>query len=1013
MKEVSGQGVAFFLTAAKTKGITIDRLTQGTDLTESELRAKDARLGWGEYVRFMKNVGEVWTDDELVEFGRVALRSPFRAMASVARLLFSATDFYEWVTRRQMGAGNQFFTCVEATLNRVHPLKLEIILALPDGYENCREFLLVTKGVFTEMPTILGLRPATVALDVQKQRGVYVIDVPPGGGWLPRLKRFFLYPLSARDVAQGLKDANESLQKRLEELSSAQAETAQRGRELELVSRIANAAHRNVRLDGTLKEICRQICTQLRYDYARVSVMRTPGDPSSVRVADEGRIPEGSNQLTVELAATERVVDQILVARKDPISQDEARFLRDVANACALAVSNAIAFEEIQKLHDEVEDKVVQRTAQLENALAQVRHQQETRQRIFQNISHELRTPLSLIGLATGDIEARDGEHISSKTKERLGQIDDAVTRLLNLFDGMLLLAAGQEGKLRVKATDCDLAITLRSLVSAWSVVGEKNGIRISFVGPDRLKCRLDEQGIERAVVNLLSNAVKFTPNGGTVEVRVGAIDNNRVEVSISDTGVGMDDEFLKRAFGRFEQGPAPVRPGERGSGIGLAIVKEIAEAHGGTATVKSQRGTGSTFTLTLPREQDVAKLSAQGEGSYIPAVQHPVVGDPTRPDSANEVTRAFNSREFTVLVAEDEPQLRTFLVELLSREYNVIAAPDGLAALALAEKHAPHLLLSDVGMPGINGLELTRRFREAAGFRLSPVILLTAYAVPEARLDGLEAGAVDYVTKPFHPGELLARIRGQLELRQMALRLHETQKLAGLGVLAAGLAHELRNPATGVVSAIEPLKKLLPAEAKSQAVSQLLEAITLGSKQLEVLTRQLIGFTKQGPLDVRPETLEGILDTAEGLARPTLDSRLLKRELGYVGSVRCSRGLVIQVLVNLLENAAHATAPESEITVRTHEQNRVLCVDVIDHGTGIKPALRDRLFDPFFTTKEPGQGTGLGLTVSRLIAERHGGALKLLDSEAGAAFRLELPLNDVELPQDSPRLLKMAGAPV
>src|SRR6185295_18619114 len=115
---------------------------------------------------------------------------------------------------------------------------------------------------------------------------------------------------------------------------------------------------------------------------------------------------------------------------------DEARFLQDVANACALAVNNAIAFEEIQKLHDEVEDKVVERTAQLESALTQVRIQQETRQRIFQNISHELRTPLSLIGLSTGDIEARDGDRISAKTKERLIQIDDAVTSLLHLFDG-------------------------------------------------------------------------------------------------------------------------------------------------------------------------------------------------------------------------------------------------------------------------------------------------------------------------------------------------------------------------------------------------------------------------------------------------------------------------------------------------------------------------------------------------------------------------------------------------
>jgi signal transduction histidine kinase len=1012
--EVSCRALGIWFQLAERDGIPLEKVFEGVGYPLSHLQDKRGRIDWDAFARLLTNAGQIWPGEQLVEAGRLVIRNPYiKYFAVVGKVLMTAQQFYEYVFRKGSGAGNQFFSCIEPQLETVEPNLVRLVLRIPPQYAPSPEFFAVSQGNFSEMSTIVGLPAADVTMETDGRDATYLVRLPKGGGLVARVVRGLLSPFRAREAATELRDAHEELQLRVQQLESANKVIELKKHELELISTVTAAAHASLSLQDALKAICEEVCRGLGFQYAKLSVSVTQDNVKSVHSAASGRRPEESNSITVPLVFREVHLGHLTANRTTAITDDDRRFFAEVASACALAIHNAISFEVIGAYRTNLEQKVTERTAQLESALALGREQQTARQRIFQNISHELRTPLSLIALSTGDIEARDGGAISGKTKERLKQIDDAVTRLLHLFDGMLLLAAGQEGKLRIRPTDCDLAIGLRSLVSAWILSGEKHGIRLQYVGPDRLSCRVDEQGIERAVTNLLSNAMKFTPAGGTVEVRLAEGPNNTVEISVSDTGVGMDDEFLRRVFGRFEQGPAPVRPGERGSGIGLAIVKDIAVAHGGDATVKSQRGQGSTFTLSLPREADAAKLAAQGEGSYIPEMQAPVIDAASSGDAKTDLQKVYSDKEYTVLIAEDEPQLRAFLVELLSREFNVIAAPDGLAALALAEQHHPHLLLSDVGMPGLTGIELTRRFREVSGFRLAPVILLTAYALTESRLDGLSAGAVDYITKPFHPGELLARIRGQLELRQLAVRLHEAQKLAGLGVLAAGLAHELRNPATGVVSAIEPLKKMLPAEAKTQAVSQLLEAITQGSKQLEVLTRQLIGFNKQGPLEVRPEALASIFDTAESLARPALGSRLLKRELGYIGNVRCSRGLIIQVLVNLFENAAQASLPESAIVLRTREVNGLLQLDVADQGSGIKAGHRDRLFDPFFTTKEPGKGTGLGLTVSRLIAERHGGTLKLIDSERGATFRLELPLTDVKLPTDSPRLMSMAGAPV
>src|SRR5439155_23309000 len=161
----------------------------------------------------------------------------------------------------------------------------------------------------------------------------------------------------------------------------------------------------------------------------------------------------------------------------------------------------------------------------------------------------------------------------------------------------------------------------------------------------------------------------------------------------------------------------------------------------------------------------------------------------------------------------------------LLQREYRVILAGDGLTALRMAQQHLPDILVSDVGMPGMDGLEMTRRFRELPGNRLARVVLLTAFANLSARLQGFGAGAIDYIVKPFEPAELMARIHSQLELRTLALRLSQSEKLASLGTLSAGLAHEMRNPANAIVNAIEPLAELLPPELRPEEhpVNQLL----------------------------------------------------------------------------------------------------------------------------------------------------------------------------------------------
>ncbi|MBK7864152.1 MAG: response regulator [Archangiaceae bacterium] len=1004
MNEVSCKAFWLWFEVAKQRGIDPARYVEGLPVSLQHISNSGNRVDWDVFVSLIDRLEAlVGGPKELETVSQVFAQAPsVKGVRSALSIVTSPRAMY-WAVHRWFG--HALFTIVESTFHDVGPNEIEMQLKIPPGFRPSGAFLRMNAGVFRANPRALDLPDANVEFNGDERLGTYRIRLPLSMTLYARIKRAFTIFLGAGAAFQELGSQQEEIKQKYFQLNDANLALEKERNTIQLLLELSQAATEVRTVDEVVKSITSELSERLAF--ARVdTVVDTEQDGVTVRAeASKGQASDALEMTELPIRHGDRTLGRVRVGISGrAIKPDELRLVERMVEVVGNAVDNAIAYTVIKSYRHELEDRVVERTAQLGSALDELKHQQAARQRIFQNISHELRTPLSLIALSASDVLYREGEALSEKSRERLDHIDDSIQRLLHLFDGMLLLAAGQEGKLRIRPKQVDAASMLAQLAAAWQVAAEKHSIHLHYRGPERLSVRVDQQGVERMVSNLLSNAIKFTPQGGSIEVRLEE-QGDRFRIAVQDSGVGMDQEFLGRVFGRFEQGPAPVRVGERGSGIGLAIVKEIAEAHGGTATVESERGRGSTFVIALPKEQDMARLAALGDGSFIPGIgQPPGVREREVGKTTVEAKPEGKAATHTVLVAEDDPSLRQFLVELLSREYRVVAAADGLGALRLAKEHHPALLVSDIGMPGIDGIELTRRFRAESGDKLAPVILLTAYAMVETRLQGLEAGAIDYVTKPFHPEELLSRIKGQLTLRDMAMRLHESQKLAGLGILSAGLAHELRNPANGVVNAIGPLKKMLPKEVLEPGTptALLLDAMTHGADQIAVLTRQLLGFSRQGELDVREEALTRVLDSAEALVEPTMQGRRIRRDLQYTDKVRCARGLVVQVLVNLLENAAHASPPGSEIVLSTHLENGFIMFDVRDAGPGVPKDMRERIFDPFFTTKDPGKGTGLGLTISKMIAERHGGNLRLLEGETGGAFRLELPAARIALPTTS-----------
>jgi signal transduction histidine kinase len=349
-----------------------------------------------------------------------------------------------------------------------------------------------------------------------------------------------------------------------------------------------------------------------------------------------------------------------------------------------------------------------------------------------------------------------------------------------------------------------------------------------------------------------------------------------------------------------------------------------------------------------------------------------------------------------TIVLAEDDSALAHMLARRLGETYKVIVALDGEAALDAIAQHQPQLLVTDVDMPKLNGIELSRRFRDMTADKLAPIVILSAVLDVGTRVAGLEAGAIDYVTKPIDPIELDARVRAQFRTRDLAMRLHHAEQLSALGVLTAGLAHELRNPANGIVNAVEPLTQLLPAELRKpeSPTGQLLEVMVECAGHIAHLSRQLLGFKNGGAkLDLQPAQTRDLVDRAATLARGALNGVDLRVSgVALDRAVMCAPPLLVQVLTNLIENAGHAAGSGGWVEVSAAQQDAAVTIEVADSGPGVPRELRERVFEPFFTTKAPGSGTGLGLSVARSIVHRHHGVLEIRERADRAVFVIELP---------------------
>ena len=736
-----------------------------------------------------------------------------------------------------------------------------------------------------------------------------------------------------------------------------------------------------------------------------------------VRVADAA-LPEdwGSWDAQIKRVFIAPIVEQrqetptgVMIAGVNPFRRPDESYLTFVGlyvGQIAAGLANARAYEEAK---------------QRAEALAEL---DRAKTLFFTNVSHEFRTPLTLI-MSPLEEMLGSAAQFAPLDREKLVVALRNGTRLLKLVNTLLEFSRMEAGREEAEFRPTDLRTLTRDVVASFQSLVEGAGLTLAYELEDlRDPVYVDREMWEKIVLNLVSNAFKFTFEGG-ITVRLRRLDGE-IELAVSDTGVGIPEEQTAKIFDRFHRVEATRSRTYEGSGIGLALVRQLVQMHGGEVAATSQLRKGSTFTVTIPSgyahlPQDRVTMDPPESSTGSSAALY--LEEARRWGQKAAVEDGRDSAEFApaergahILLADDNADMRDYIEHLLDKHYEVEAVADGRLALDAARARRPDLLLTDVMMPNLDGFGLIAELRADPQLRTVPIIVLSARAGEEARVEGMDRGADDYLIKPFSARELFARVRSQLELNRMRSQvamereqLLNREREARIAAEEANrskdeflalLGHELRNPLAPIFTALH-LMELRKGESNDRERAVIMRQ----ANHLARLVDDLLDISriKRGNVELKKESLEiaSVVAKAIEMASPLIEGRMHSLAVTVP-----SRGLRVsadparltQAIANLLTNAAKYTEPAGRIEISARRDGDEIELRVRDNGIGMTPELVAHVFDLFFQGTQgidrSRGGLGIGLSIVRNLVTLHGGTVTAASAGPGrgSVFTIRLP---------------------
>lgn len=415
----------------------------------------------------------------------------------------------------------------------------------------------------------------------------------------------------------------------------------------------------------------------------------------------------------------------------------------------------------------------------LKYAAYKTKHQEEVNQsklRFFINVSHEIRTPVTLI-IAQLDTLLQNSGNLSPTMSSKLINIKRNANKLKRLINELLDFRKQEQGHVSLKVSEQDIVSYVKGIYSSFSEYAIKLNVNISFISKyEQIDVFFDPVQMDKVIYNLLSNAFKFTPPQGSVSVLLEK-KTNYVELSVIDTGIGIKQEDINNIFTRFYQAQDQdhsLQNMDPGTGIGLALVKNIIELHKGIISVSNNPGGGTIFKISLPLGNSHFSDKDYIYNTFVkdPKIEQTEINNIASSTDSIQYDKDHDNKKHTVLIVEDNDDLRNLLIDVFSPIYNTDSIADGGKAFDIIADRKPDLVLLDIMLPNISGIELCKKIKSNLSTRYIPVVLLTATTASEKKIEGLHMGADDYITKPFDTKELILRcgnlINNRLTLKEV-----------------------------------------------------------------------------------------------------------------------------------------------------------------------------------------------------------------------------------------------------
>ncbi|HZG41171.1 MAG TPA: ATP-binding protein [Nodosilinea sp.] len=715
-------------------------------------------------------------------------------------------------------------------------------------------------------------------------------------------------------------------------------------------------------------------------------------------------------------------------------------------------VPKALTLVDSAKLSEERRSNLEAANERLETLNEQLKDVDRLKTQFFANVSHELRTPLALI---LGPVEKLlHQETLSPDQRPDLELIDRNARLLLKQVNDLLTVSTLEAGRMVTRYEQTDLAQLLRLTAANFDGLAEEKQITFTVDAPEVLPAQLDGAKVQRILLNLIANAFKFTPDGGTVCCRLttaGTADpasdrpgdgaseqqqpSGRAILSVQDSGLGVPVELRKTVFERFSQGEGGTTRRFGGTGLGLAIAKEFTELQGGTIAVGDAPGGGAKFTVELPLVApwpSVVMPAAVdlGHNAEIATAITEELRSTRQPDYFTPTfSPEHNLGKPLVLVVEDNPEMNRFITTTLAAEYRTATATNGQEGLEQAIALQPDLILSDMMMPSLSGEQLVQQLRRHPALTTTPVVMLTAKADDDLRVQLLRQGAQDYLMKPFSVEELKARVGNLIAIKrvrdllqqELASQSHDLEALVdevsrrrqelqvALNTLQhqtaeleqsnrfkdeflAIVSHELRTPLNAILGWAEALQT---HRFDATITARALETIERNARLQTQLIEDLLDISRllRGKLLLQRQATEvkPIVEAAIQTLQPEAEANAIQLSAHLKAAdsqVLGDRDRLQQIIENLLSNALKFTPAGGRVEICLEQQPEAVNIQVSDTGQGIRADMLPHVFDYFrqadsSDTREYG-GLGLGLAIVRQLIELHNGDITIESAGEG-----------------------------